>query len=235
MRRAHAGLVALIVLTIAGCGSAPTARPADSVPAASHDPVAPLAGDTTPKQTGEVDRLRHIVADRERELAGARTDLANAEKARDEARKDRLVLIAWWVAGVALLGVFASVALWFLLPAGLKRWGIGGGGACAVVLVAAMTFTAILPYLAWAVGFIVIGGVAWGLWFLARTIEAARQNAAHGDRIESAISEAGDLLPDDVRIAMEKAIGIAKGISARDQVETGVKALIEKLRGKAAG
>jgi hypothetical protein len=224
------GLIVLAVLLlgciwlVAGCG----ARTAAAV-IAERAPVqgpAGAASDTTPAESGDVAQARRERDEAKQRLAAAEQHLVDAEAARDAARLDRLRLISLWVSGFALLGALASVALWFFLPAGTKGWAVSAGGACAGVLVVAIAFNAVLPYLAIASVVLLVAGVLWGLWYLARALRSAKEAAEHGDRLESAIR---DWFPRD---EVEHVLETVKMVSSDRQRQAGVAPLLAAIRGK---
>ncbi len=144
-------------------------------------PVSTPAGagaDTTPAESSDVASARRERDEARQRLAAAEQHLVDAEAARDAARLDRLRLISLWVSGFALLGALASVALWFFLPVGTKRWAVSSGSACAGVLVAAIAFNAVIPYLAIAVVVLLVAGVLWDKIGPEATFEAGAAFAA---------------------------------------------------------
>lgn len=200
-----------------------------AVAVARTAPVSTPAGaaaDTTPAESSDVASARRERDEARQRLAAAEQHLADAEAARDAARLDRLRLISLWVSGFALLGALASVALWFFLPVGTKRWAVSSGSACAGVLVAAIAFNAVIPYLALAAVGLLVAGVLWGLWYLSRTLRSAKEAAEHGDRLECAMR---DWFPaDEVRHVLET----VKMVSADRQHQAGVAPLLAAIRGK---
>lgn len=222
-----AAVLFLAALLLAACEAQPRrATPAQAPPAAALP--AAVTADPTPAATSYVDVRR-----RERDEALERLDvaerrLAAAIAARDEARRDRLRLIALWVSGFAVLGVLASAALWFVLPVGVRRWAAAGGSASLAVLVAGAALSAIIPYLAAIAAVLVVGGVAWGLWHLARTTRAAREAAEHADRLELACRDwyCGD--PEQLEAMLEA----VKAVSSEQQADAGVQRLLAAIRGK---
>jgi hypothetical protein len=222
-------LVALAVALLAACwlqwGCVERAAAA-VVRTAPVPGVAEAAGDTTPAESGDVAQARRERDEAKQRLVAAEQRLADAEAARDAARLDRLRLISLWVSGFALLGALASVALWFFLPAGTKGWAVSSGGACAGVLVVAIAFNAVIPYLALAAVVLLVAGVLWGLWYLARTLRSAKEAAEHGDRLESAMR---DWFPSD---EVQHVLETVKMVSSDRQRQAGVASLLAAIRGK---
>ncbi len=222
-------LVALAVALLAacwmqwGCGERVAAAVVKTAPVTG---AAGAAADTTPAESGDVAQARRDRDEARQRLAAAEQHLVDAEAARDAARLDRLRLISLWVSGFALLGALASVALWFFLPVGTKRWAVSSGSACAGVLVAAIAFNAVIPYLALAAVGLLVAGVLWGLWYLARALRSAKEAAEHGDRLECAMR---DWFPaDEVQHVLET----VKMVSADRQHQAGVAPLLAAIRGK---
>ncbi len=223
------GLIALAVALLAvcwmqwGCGARAAAAVVHTAPVAG---AAGAAEDTTPAESSDVAAARRERDEARQRLAAAEQRLVDAEAARDAARLDRLRLVSLWVSGFALLGALASVALWFFLPVGTKRWAVSSGSACAGVLVAAIAFNAVIPYLALAAVGLLVAGVLWGLWYLARALRSAKEAAEHGDRLECAMR---DWFPaDEVQHVLET----VKMVSADRQHQAGVAPLLAAIRGK---
>lgn len=216
-----AALVASLCVTACGDARQPPVEPPPAIaPLPSVQPE--LAEDATPLQRAQarVDQL-----DRERGAAIAERDIARA--AEQQARLDGLRRIGWWVAGIAVLGVFASVALAIVLPVG-RKMAISAGIACAVVLVMALGFDRMLPYLP-AIGLLlIVAGAAWGIWQLVIWKRATREAAAHGDRLETALTEWADRGPMDTADLLD----VVKQLSAGAQERAGVRKLVAAVRRK---
>lgn len=172
-------------------------------------------------------RAQSLVDQLARQLAAATADRDTARAAEQQARLDGLRRIAWWVAGIAVLGIFASVALAVVLPLG-RRWAIAGGTACGAVLVVALGFDRMLPYLpAIGLALILVGGV-WLIWQLVMWKRTAKEAAAHGDRLETALTDWADQRP----MARGDLLAVVKSLSAAAQDRAGVRKHVAAVRRK---
>lgn len=217
-------LALIIFLACTSCGGT-RQPPIEQAPAFAPVPsVKPeLSADATPLQRAQarVDQL-----DRERGAAIAERDTARA--AEQQARLEGLRRIGWWVAGIAILGVFASVALAIVLPIG-RKLAISAGIACAAVMVLALGFDRALPYLP-AIGLLlIVGGAVWGIWQLIIWKRTAREIAAHGDRLEKAFTEWADR---DNPMDTAELLSVVKDLSANAQERAGVRKLVAAVRRK---
>jgi hypothetical protein len=252
-----AGLIEL-ALMLGACGAGVAERAAakavDTASAAAA-PTAPLVTPLPqPKDVADADaQVKHwhdeadqarqeATADRSRaEAADARAAAADAQAKLAEKRAERLRIALWqsrllWSAGVMLLGVLAGVALEFILPAQLRGWATLGIAISIALAVVCLALRIVLPWLmvvaqvvAWLLAIAVVGAL---LWLLAKAIRAVLHAAQHGDRMEGLVRSLTDWIDPDV---LEHLISTAKAESAALQASTGVRTLIDAVRGKPKG
>lgn len=154
--------------------------------------------------------------------------IGRVERERDELSRQDLSRRLAWLGGIVLIGVLASVGLWFVLPAGLKSWAVYGGLGCLGIAAAAFALRALVPYLELIGWVLVAGGALFGLWKLGRFKAAAAQAAEHGDRLEAAIC---DWFPVD---EVQRVLATVKQVSRDRQQAHGVTRVLDAIRGKAA-
>ncbi len=221
-----AAIVAVLLLMYCvGCGRrAPVVTPPVAGPLPVYGPELPA--DATPLQ-----RAQAIIDQLDRERATAVADLEIAQKAERQARIDGLRRVAWWVAGIAALGIFACVALAIVLPVG-KKIAATAGAACAAVVVVALGFDQVLPYLPVIGLLLVLAAGAWGIWQVVKLVRVARESAAHGDRMENVVRSLKAWIPEDADAFVETAIADAKADSATKQERAGVRKYVAAVRRK---
>jgi hypothetical protein len=154
--------------------------------------------------------------------------IGRVEKERDLLAEQDLRRRLAWLGGIVLIGVLASVGLWFVLPAGLKSWAIYGGLGCLGVAAAAFALRALVPYLEVIGWVLVAGGALFGLWKLGRFKAAAAAAAEHGDRLEAAVR---DWFPMD---EVKQVLSTVKLVSRDRQHQQGVTKVLAAIRGKPA-
>jgi hypothetical protein len=233
-RAITAGIVLLILGCLAGIialsGCARSLSPGSAAgPAASGGAIGPVAGEgagasglTLDDLRAAVDRTAGLYAQAKAALdSRERSVRAQEQAARDKAQRDTL---AWAerlgylaaLLGVVALGVtFSPWASW--IPGGRVTAGLVIGTGIAVsqlsrVLAAMLALT----WLLWVI--IAIGATAVAAWIVWVVI---RETAAHGDRMEFAVT------PEQV--------ADAKKISIADQARAGVRGLIRLARCGRAG
>ncbi len=227
------GLVALAVALLAccwllsGCGERAAAGLVTGAVATAAEslPTSPAPADTrTAEAQLKVARERADAADRRAEIEHA--EVQRLEDVADEMSRQDLRRRLAWLGGIVLIGVLASVGLWFVLPAGLKSWAVYGGLGCLGIAAAAFALRALVPYLELIGWCLVAAGVLFGLWKLGRFKRAALQAAEHGDRLEAAVR---DWFPAD---EVKQLLSTVKLVSRDRQKQQGVTKVLAAIRGK---
>ncbi len=227
------GLIVLAVGLLAacwlqwGCGERAAAAVVHTATgtAAEAVPHAPA-----PTSTADADAQLKALRQQRDDLAGqveiTTKAIARVEQERDDLARQDLRRRLAWLGGIVLIGVLASVGLWFVLPAGLKSWAVYGGLGCLGIAAAAFALRALVPYLeliGWA---LVAGGALFGLWKLGRFKAAAAAAAEHGDRLEAAVR---DWFPLD---EVKQVLSTVKLVSRDRQNDQGVTKVLAAIRGK---
>lgn len=210
-----------------GCaGPTDAAAGATRAAAAAALPSAPA-----PASTAAADQqLEHERNDREQlaeQLAAKDAAIRRLEGQRDQLAQQDLRRRLAWLGGIVLIGVLASVGLWFVLPPGLKSWAVYGGLGCLGIAAAAFALRALIPYLELIGWGLVGGGVCFGLWKLAQLKRVAVHAAEHGDRLECAMR---DWFPND---EVEPVLKEVKRVSSDRQAEHGVHEVLKGVRTEA--
>lgn len=224
--------LALALALVAACGiRVPELPKAPPLSAATPEPAAEDTRRVREAAEGR-DAAEHRLQAAYEELAAATAARDSAqrreEQARKEAREAGLRRITGIVAATALLALFASVALTVFLPTGTKKWGMTGIAMSIAVLATATLVELSLRSLALIGGILATCGVAFLLWYLWRMVRVAREAAAHGDRLESALRTRVIADGDDV----DDVLAAVKEESRLAQEACGVHKLLQAARGK---
>jgi predicted small lipoprotein YifL len=153
--------LAYLMVVLAGCSGAgplPLPRAELPPPPASR----PVLDDPVAQARAERDDLVE-------RLGQAEARVGAAERARDDAQRDRLRAVCWWVTGCCLLLAVAAGALAFFLPAG-KRLALTAAGVLVAAACLAQLAAAALAYLLW----IGLGGAAIGIGMLVWSARGSR-------------------------------------------------------------
>ncbi len=193
--------------------------------------VAGKALPTAPTPTSSKDADAQLEA-----MRSQRDDLecriARVEKERDAIAQQDLRRRLAWLGGIVLIGVLASVGLWFILPAGLKSWAVYGGLGCLGIAAAAFALRALVPYLELIGCGLIACGVAFGLWKLSRFKRAGAQSAIAFDRLEESFAGMKDWIPEDKHLLIDDLIADVKHGAAKAQTDAGVRGVLAAIRGR---
>lgn len=222
------------LIALPSCGR----RAAQTVVAGAAKTVAGgvVQGPPAPTSTADADaQLKQ--ARRERDEIAGKLDakegqIDRLEKERGEITQQDLMRRLAWFGGIVLIGVLASVGLWFVLPAGLKSWAVYGGLGCLGVAAAAFALRTLVPYLELIGWGLVAGGVLFGLWKLTRFKNAAKQAAAYGEKLEAAFAGIKDWVPTEQHELIDALIASVKHEAAGDQADAGVRTVLAAIRCK---
>lgn len=229
----YLGWILLLTLVLTGCpGDRPDAGTKPNVEAPPINPSALPDMGPKPGKDGKVDELEQAKYDmrKYKELsaqADARYD--TIQKQHDE---DALRAQATWISGIALIAAALAGIAAFLAPIGKKTLVTLAVG-CVVIAACAQTFKAMVPYLPWIGGAILVGAGIWAAFNWKKLGTTVKTAADYGDRLEDWIRT--DLLPtldDKARAAAEKLIADAKVEGQQSAERLGVHTTLQTLRGK---
>lgn len=212
---------------VAACSGRAAAVVAGPVAAAV---IAPAPVDTRDAEA-QLAEARDQVARLEHLLGAADQDVARLERARDELAREDVRRRLAWLAGLLLLGLPASVALWFILPVGLKAWAVYGGLGCIGFSAAAYAARAVVPWLELIGWLLLAAGVVWGLWQLWRFKRTTIDAADHAERLEQAVLGLREWFQGDEAL-LRGLLDDVKHDSAKAQTARGTRRILALIRGK---
>ncbi len=206
-----------------GChdaGAAPRASeaPVQGTPAPAPKTVA-QADDRLAKNQARIDADERDLVDAHAENRGLKRDLDHLQT---EAGRVRLA----WAAGVLLMTGIGFGILVFVLPATCRGWATMAAVGCTFGASLAMVLRLVYAWLPIAGAVAGCGFVLFAAWQLWQHRKAAREAAAHGDRLEAGIRA---YLPAE---AADDLLAVVKERSAYNQAQAGISQLLAAIRGK---
>ncbi len=230
---ALAVVFAVVLWMLTSCGERAAAGlvTGAATTAAEALPSAPAPADTRDAEA-QLKAARSRASQAEHQVEIERAEVHRLEDVRDELARQDLRRRLAWLGGLVLIGVLASVGLWFILPAGLKSWAVYGGLGCLGVAAAAFALRALVPYLE-LIGWGMVGaGVLFGLWKLARFKRAGIHAANAFDQLEEAFVGMKDWIPTEKHQLVDDLVAQVKHDAATDQAGAGVREVLAAIRGK---
>lgn len=182
------------------------------------------------------------VADLQARLGAAESDLKSAKKALEAERLRRMQTIAYWTAGLCMLVGFGCVAALIILAIqGIhigRKLIVGIGVASFAVGAVALFAGKYIEYWQWVGGVILLGGLAYGAWYLHRILTINKETTKVGVDALWELMQIRDMetngedkasAVENLKAAAAKAVDDIKDSARKRQAKKGVYTDINKI------